>query len=295
MVAEPSLCPISLSIIANHSMVDLSTQQFYEIRGPEESSKKPRLGKKELLKWVFLASLVVFSVVGLLAIFRYVKDKNVKNEETKSLYEQTAIQIEREVARCNADEQTLCASRLWTEAAFEQSQVEYCALVLDEWLETCVTQVATKLSDTDACVSLQNEAKIACEDDVLYERGVTDDSLRDCEKISNEGLKNSCASYVVGVLFETGSCPRKGFGSDLCNAQQKFQEVVESGDCLKYQTNSSGYEACIDVLSARDSDDDGLTDLEELWKYKTDPKNADTDGDSYLDSLEVEFGFNPLQ
>lgn len=42
-----------------------------------------------------------------------------------------------------------------------------------------------------------------------------------------------------------------------------------------------------------DSDNDGLTDYEELVKYKTDPNKVDTDGDGYYDGLEVENGYNP--
>ncbi len=42
-----------------------------------------------------------------------------------------------------------------------------------------------------------------------------------------------------------------------------------------------------------DSDADGLSDFEENDR-KTDPQKADTDNDSYLDSEEVFFGYNPL-
>lgn len=42
-----------------------------------------------------------------------------------------------------------------------------------------------------------------------------------------------------------------------------------------------------------DSDADGLSDFEENDR-KTDPQKADTDNDSYLDSEEIFFGYNPL-
>ncbi len=45
-----------------------------------------------------------------------------------------------------------------------------------------------------------------------------------------------------------------------------------------------------DVL---DSDHDGLTDTEETTLYATDPNNADTDGDSFLDGREVDSGYSP--
>jgi hypothetical protein len=42
-----------------------------------------------------------------------------------------------------------------------------------------------------------------------------------------------------------------------------------------------------------DSDNDGLTDWEEINIYFTDPDNPDTDGDGFLDGDEVKNGYNP--
>jgi hypothetical protein len=43
-----------------------------------------------------------------------------------------------------------------------------------------------------------------------------------------------------------------------------------------------------------DSDQDGLSDEEEKI-YGTDPKNSDSDGDSYSDSIEIKNGYDPLK
>lgn len=42
-----------------------------------------------------------------------------------------------------------------------------------------------------------------------------------------------------------------------------------------------------------DSDADGLSDVEEIERWKTDPTNPDTDGDSYADAFEIANGYNP--
>lgn len=44
-----------------------------------------------------------------------------------------------------------------------------------------------------------------------------------------------------------------------------------------------------------DSDFDGLTNLEEVQIYKTDPENKDTDGDGLSDSDEIALKLNPLE
>ena len=48
-----------------------------------------------------------------------------------------------------------------------------------------------------------------------------------------------------------------------------------------------------DPLKA-DTDGDGLTDYEEVRTWKTNPLKADTDGDGYADGPEVKGGYNPL-
>lgn len=51
--------------------------------------------------------------------------------------------------------------------------------------------------------------------------------------------------------------------------------------------------ASLTIVPKVDSDNDGLSDEEEL-KLTTDPKNSDTDGDGYLDGSEAANGYNPL-
>ncbi len=43
-----------------------------------------------------------------------------------------------------------------------------------------------------------------------------------------------------------------------------------------------------------DSDNDGLTDYDEVYVYGTDPYNPDSDGDGYSDGIEVYYGSDPL-
>ena len=46
--------------------------------------------------------------------------------------------------------------------------------------------------------------------------------------------------------------------------------------------------------NSADTDNDGLSDYEEIKIYHTDPLNPDTDGDGFSDSQEVKAGYNPL-
>ena len=50
----------------------------------------------------------------------------------------------------------------------------------------------------------------------------------------------------------------------------------------------------IDALRFRDTDQDGLTDFDELYVYTTSPYLADTDSDGLNDKQEIEKGTNPV-
>ncbi|MBF8280917.1 MAG: ErfK/YbiS/YcfS/YnhG family protein [Candidatus Magasanikbacteria bacterium] len=47
------------------------------------------------------------------------------------------------------------------------------------------------------------------------------------------------------------------------------------------------------AATSPDTDNDGLTDADELSLYRTDPNNADTDNDGFKDGLEVKNGYSP--
>ena len=49
----------------------------------------------------------------------------------------------------------------------------------------------------------------------------------------------------------------------------------------------------LDDIVKKDSDNDGLSDSDELNIYHTDIYNMDTDGDGYNDGDEVKAGYNP--
>ena len=102
------------------------------------------------------------------------------------------------------------------------------------------------------------------------------------------------------ISYTTTSTPidndKDGFSEDQgdCNdvdpaVYPGASEICEDG--VDQDCNGSDL-ACVDVNV--DTDEDGLTDSEELNTYNTDPNNADTDGDGFLDGEEVAGGSDPL-
>lgn len=62
-------------------------------------------------------------------------------------------------------------------------------------------------------------------------------------------------------------------------------------------SNEAGAEVIEAVVDARnlDSDEDGLSDYDEINLHRSDPQNPDTDGDGYPDGHEVDHGYSPIE
>lgn len=73
------------------------------------------------------------------------------------------------------------------------------------------------------------------------------------------------------------------------NQQQNGQQFDTDGDGLL----DAEEQAIGSSITLPDTDGDGLSDREEFRVFGTDPKSPDSDGDTYLDGVEVKNGYNP--
>ena len=94
----------------------------------------------------------------------------------------------------------------------------------------------------------------------------------------------SCSSDRDGDGL--GKCDEQRLGTDPNNPDTDGDGLTDGEEVLKYKT---------DPLKA-DTDGDGLSDYDEIYKYKTDPLNPDTDGDGLSDGDEVlKYKTDPLK
>lgn len=68
--------------------------------------------------------------------------------------------------------------------------------------------------------------------------------------------------------------------------------ITEELDALTVRNTALLKERIGDAV-LNDSDKDGISDYDELHLYQTNPFTADTDGDGFIDSVEITQGFNP--
>lgn len=83
-----------------------------------------------------------------------------------------------------------------------------------------------------------------------------------------------------------------GFGCSYSLGNKKSETVEPQVQAeAEFQSETAGDQVVVETPI--DTDNDGLTDVDETGKYKTDPLKADTDGDGYSDGDEVKNGYNP--
>lgn len=105
------------------------------------------------------------------------------------------------------------------------------------------------------------------------------------------------ATTVDGDIMDSmtadkSSWYKKNTGSDL-NSLNSTEETSQISTSTTTATVTPDLTNTIKLNFDKDSDNDGLTDLQE-FAYGTNPKNSDSDGDGHVDNDEINNGYNPL-
>ena len=110
---------------------------------------------------------------------------------------------------------------------------------------------------------------------------------------ADDGIVNSVSDDGVVTDDEEG----KSDGRDVVNTPDEEVKAPEEKETI-FDSDGDGLnnaeELDAGTLSNNpDTDSDGLGDREEVKVYGTDPRDSDTDGDTFLDGQEVAGGYNP--
>jgi len=165
------------------------------------------------------------------------------------------------------------------------------------------------LSDTEEAQFGTNSNSVDTDNDGLFDREEVKIYKTDPKNFDTDGDGISDGDEVKAKRNPNGSGDLFGSSSDSASTSTTTTTStppnVVSGSITSspVETQTKQPESSVtDVKSvpvqeivdpALDSDKDGLTDVDELNKYKTNPKNPDTDGDGYSDGAEVKGGYNP--
>jgi len=124
----------------------------------------------------------------------------------------------------------------------------------------------------------------------------SDDDDDDDEGAESESFSESTSSTGSVMTDNTArsvsSTKKNILSQDALDRKILQEQELREQEAREKTAGSSS--VLMATLSGHDSDDDGLSDAEEL-RIGSDPRNKDTDGDGHKDSEEVKKGFNPLK
>lgn len=161
---------------------------------------------------------------------------------------------------------TKCQESFLYAGIIAQDDASKCDSLSDKELnKQCFSEFFWKWDDVEKCDNIKEELKVQCQDIIYKKTAYNSGDVQNCAKINSEILKKDCAETIANKPKDSDS-----------------DGIIDSME-MSYGT---------DPFKA-DTDEDGLSDLDELSKYFTNPKIADTDGDGFSDGDEVKKGFNP--
>lgn len=200
-------------------------------------------------------------------------DKNfeeLKNNHPELSSEQLEFYLKAAVGKekCEGrDDENNCIAS----AAFIRGKIGYCDEIENqEERIKCANSIAEKRKIVEKCWARQGDDFINCSIAIFGMYGKSEN----CLNLNSEEMRQLCESVFA---YETAF---NQYDRELCG---KIKNEKLNQYCLKN---------IIDKF--QDSDGDGLTDLDEINKYKTHYRFSDTDGDGVSDGEEVKNGTNPL-
>lgn len=261
------------------------------------------------LKIVLL--IIIVAIIGVMS-FLFFQQKNKiiltqnKNDSTliieklKNLYPditdnqlQSYIEISKNpsILPClDKDDKKLCISSI----AFISKQTNFCAGLVDNDSQfICSNIILSNFFEEQQsnCESLTPyETKVKCISTIFsFYR-----NMDDCSTIVEENIKKTCEDIInYKRTFNTSD---GNLCNDIIDADLKSYCIDEIG---KYEdtdkdgvSNIREQELGINPYIA-DTDNDGLMDGEERYKYFSEPLNNDSDNDGFGDGEEVKNGYNP--
>lgn len=261
-------------------------------------------GKKRGIKYSIigiLGAILIAIIVIIVGYFILSQTKNISNQVEENIDNIPDIRAEMDNKiilrnswlKCEKDNDCIETKKDCCDCHNGGEQTAINRRYFDDWYELLNNNCANiDCPTSDNCV--EGRAKCnnnVCEFSFLEDKGIE-------EKDYYELLKNKCSGEIC-CLSSLEYMKEKGYlECDQNNQCPENMECIIDKDCeipLKWcelKKTGTSTEDSID-LSTLDSDQDGLSDEEEIF-YGTDKNNPDTDGDGYLDGAEVKGGYNPL-
>lgn len=269
-------------------------------------------------KWLLIGGgigLVVILVIGGIVLFRSRAPEPIIPAVREASTEDKAAFIRQQCA--NDPNPEGCVNMGLADLAGKEGDVMACEGLTGDARDVCVQKVAFGSSNAELCGLLSRDSlKSGCADSIALNIAITSNDRSACAAVS-EQLREDCEQYFESNL-SADECTAEGRDAVLCEARRITEEAIAANNpdlCDTIEDEGEFYR-CKDlvVITDRDfdglqayeekkagtsdtnpdTDGDGLSDYDEVKRYRSDPTNPDTDGDGFSDGAEVSNGYSPI-
>ena len=254
-------------------------------------------------KFIILA-IVIFSLLSIFFVFKKINNKN--SEESKK---ENKIDILQELKENHPEFSTEQIKNYQEIANNKETKISTCFEKEDE--ENCITSVAFIRNDKGLCYihdhdshehkNEEDEEKTLkkCVNDILRKNAVVE--IEKCQLLNGDDFFN-CLNDIFNDTYnkqeDCGGLLEKE-AKIICEEMFNYKEAYLKYNralCVKIKNEKLNQYCLKNIIDkSQDSDKDGLTDLEEINKYKTHYLFPDSDQDNLLDGDEVKNGFDPTK
>lgn len=209
---------------------------------------------------------------------------------TPASTETTAVSAE---VVCDVSEDSEACLVLKTkERAIGEKKSESCDVLTEEDKDDCFWSVARVTEDAIVCEKIGNKDwSIACVNELNALKAITASDAALCDKIADEQMKISCKSIITTASAQ--ACEKTDEDCLFNRVVTAANQAQDAEVCRVLDPKRSA--ECRVRVTVDDPDLDGIDSTQEIVLYGTDPRNPDTDGDSYLDGQEINAGYDPLK
>jgi hypothetical protein len=268
-------------------------------------------------KIILITTIILVVLLAAWLVYGMFQDKGGENVDLQGEKNNIADEGEGRISENNAERAEIERKNDNYKEAVASNDYSNCANLDEDMKDGCITQIAISNSDLELCQEIKDADNLDyCKSRLYHKIAIANNNINNCSLIEDSFWHSSCLNKIIdNNNFEKSLCDEINDFEDAkkCENRILFQEAIETNNCnllasdMKEECESAlyineekenGTEEEItnneEELRNMDSDEDGLSDYDEINLYSTDSNNSDTDGDGYLDGEEVENGFDPL-
>ncbi|KKU31779.1 MAG: Polymorphic outer membrane protein [Candidatus Uhrbacteria bacterium GW2011_GWE2_46_68] len=211
-----------------------------------------------------------------------------------------------------------CRQQIVETQANATGEAVVCDVLTGDVRDQCLWSVARKRLDPEFCEGIaEATSNSMCWDEMHQRLATKNKDTVYCEQMRDEQKVIACERAITEKLITTENC-EEYHTQEICGDRLTTETAVaaRNPDVCAVITHALRLEGCLEAVGIgdrdmdgvdeeiervrgtsdvdKDTDDDGLGDFEEIFDYKTDPLNTDSDEDGYTDGQEVAGGYNPL-